>query len=53
MKLIALTLAGAFILAGCVSSNAPSNEPKYVQSQIYQSPLPRDDRTGFDNLPRR
>ncbi|WP_210485842.1 hypothetical protein [Microvirga antarctica] len=51
MKQIALTLAAAVLMAGCVSSNAPSREPNYVQSQIYQSPMPVTDNFGSNDLP--
>jgi PBP1b-binding outer membrane lipoprotein LpoB len=49
MTRLALILAAALTLAGCVSgsgSDPVSREPNYVQSQMYQSPTPRNDTFG-------
>ncbi|GGG49888.1 hypothetical protein [Chelatococcus composti] len=54
---VALAAAGfALTLAACNTSRSgpggdiPSGTPKYVEDQLIQSPLPRDDRFGGDVL---
>ncbi|WP_153245863.1 hypothetical protein [Microvirga brassicacearum] len=50
MKQIALTLVAAALMAGCVSSNTTSQEPNYVQAQIYQSPAPIGNTLGDNSM---
>jgi hypothetical protein len=50
MKHIALALIAATLMGGCVSSNNSSQEPNYVQAQIYQSPTPYGNTLGSNSM---
>ena len=52
MKQIAFTLFVAALMAGCVSSQnrGASDQPNYVQAQLYQSPMPRGAPIGTDDM---
>jgi hypothetical protein len=50
MKNLALAMIAAALLGGCVSSKNPSQEPNYVQSQIYQSPMPVGNTLGSSSM---
>jgi hypothetical protein len=50
MKHLALALIAAALMGGCVSSGNTSREPNYVQSQIYQSPMPAGNTLGSNSM---